>query len=353
MTTQTISPALLEKLLVIYQDQLKERPPSPQEPFLNVLEEMKNFPVAQEFQELQCQPGDIIISENDQGDKFYLIRSGRTAVLKGDLKSPVVLAFREAGDIIGEMALLGGGVRSATIVALDSMTLWVIKRELFHRFLSENPSFSIEVMGVLSQRLRKSDEERTLRLVKEIEYEETIDDLRQQTYRDALTGVFNRRYLNERLEREINHARQAGSTIGILMLDVDHFKRVNDTYSHKAGDLVLQALGALLKGSTRSEDFVCRYGGEEFVVSMPGVFLATCCERAEQIRTRFQELTVPFEDQEIKATLSLGIAVFPIHGSGAEEVLMHADQALYQAKRRGRNRVIVWSPEMSDTPGSS
>ena len=352
MTVQFVSHVLLEKLLAFYQNQLIEGPFSPKEPFLKVIDQLKSFPENLDIQELHCEPGEIIFNENDFGNNFYIIRSGHAAVLKGELPSAVVLAFRDAGDFIGEMALLGGGIRSASVVALDAMELWVMNRDLFYSYLRENPNFSIGLMGMLSQRLRISDEERSQRSIREIEYVEAIDGLRQKTYLDELTTVFNRRYFNERIEREIIYARQAQSTVSFLMLDMDCFKRINDTYSHKAGDLMLNTLGVFLKNNTRLEDFVCRYGGDEFVVGMPGVSLTTSCERAEQIRSKFQALYIPYEDQKINASVSMGIAAFPNHGSDAGEVLLHADQALYRAKLEGRNRAIVWTPEIIETIGT-
>ncbi|RPH62910.1 MAG: diguanylate cyclase [Chloroflexi bacterium] len=186
------------------------------------------------------------------------------------------------------------------------------------------------------QKVNKEMQER----IKQIEKLEA--ELREQAIRDVLTGLFNRRYLQETLEREIARAIRRKQPVGIIMMDIDLFKVVNDTYGHKAGDLVLQALGDLLKTNLRAEDIICRYGGEEFVVVMPGASIETAQERAEFIRHEFEAMHIPFENHEIRATLSLGLAAYPLHAIGGEEVLIRADRALYHSKQTGRNRLTVY-----------
>jgi len=168
------------------------------------------------------------------------------------------------------------------------------------------------------------------------------NELREQAIRDPLTGVFNRRYLKETLDREIARVHRVSQPVGIMIMDIDNFKLINDTYGHRAGDLILQALGELLKNNIRLEDIACRYGGEEFVVVMPGASLQTANERAEIIRSRFEVLRVAYESWNIHATVSLGVAAYPLHGSNSEEVLIRADRALFRAKQEGRNRVVVY-----------
>ncbi|MBI4762805.1 MAG: diguanylate cyclase [Chloroflexota bacterium] len=168
------------------------------------------------------------------------------------------------------------------------------------------------------------------------------ETLRQQSIRDPLTGLYNRRYLEETLRREILRAQRANSTLGMIMLDIDHFKRFNDTHGHEAGDAVLSALGRFMQSQVRGEDIACRYGGEEFILVLPGASLEVTRERAEQLRVGAQTLGVRSGDMELEAiTLSLGVSVWPQHGKTAEAVIKAADAALYRAKREGRNRVEV------------
>lgn len=166
--------------------------------------------------------------------------------------------------------------------------------------------------------------------------------LRNQSIRDPLTGLFNRRYLEETLEREIRRAVRSEQSLGLMMLDLDHFKKFNDTYGHEAGDTVLREAATFLTKSVRAEDIVCRFGGEEFVVILPMANLQATQARAERIRSKLSELTVLHQGQSLgMITASLGVAALPQHGTARGPLLEAADAALYRAKREGRDRVVV------------
>lgn len=164
--------------------------------------------------------------------------------------------------------------------------------------------------------------------------------LTEQTVRDPLSGLHNRRYLDETLPRELARAKREGYPLALIMIDLDHFKRINDTYGHQAGDSVILALADLLQGGARESDVVCRYGGEEFLVVQPGVSAAGACQRAEAWRLALAANPVRHGQFTIPASLSAGIATFPGSGAEADTLLLHADAALYQAKAAGRNRVV-------------
>lgn len=165
--------------------------------------------------------------------------------------------------------------------------------------------------------------------------------LREQAVRDPLTTLFNRRYLDETLEREIARAIREGYPVCVAMIDVDHFKRLNDTYGHLAGDEMLKALADLLRAGARQEDIVCRFGGEEFAVILPRMPIDVGAKRANDWRDSFAAARVRFGEFELQATLSAGIAAFPGHGKTRNELIDTADHALYRAKAFGRNRVVV------------
>ncbi|WP_295443294.1 diguanylate cyclase [uncultured Thiodictyon sp.] len=166
--------------------------------------------------------------------------------------------------------------------------------------------------------------------------------LRQQSIRDALTGLFNRRYMDATLSREIERARRHQAPVAVLMLDIDLFKHFNDTYGHRAGDLLLTALGQFLKTQIRLDDIACRYGGEEFTLILPGASQELAQQRAEEVRANVHALAVDFAGQRLgRVTLSLGVAVFPVHGASGQAVLDAADAALYRAKENGRDRVEI------------
>lgn len=169
------------------------------------------------------------------------------------------------------------------------------------------------------------------------------DKLQEQAMRDALTGLFNRRYLDVTLERELARALREGLPLTMMMLDIDHFKKLNDTYGHQAGDEVLKALSDMLRTGARTEDIPCRYGGEEFLLVLPNMNLDAAIERAEQWRRKFEEMHIVFGQLSMAATLSIGIATFPGHGRTRDALVEAADKALYSAKHKGRNRVEVWA----------
>lgn len=165
--------------------------------------------------------------------------------------------------------------------------------------------------------------------------------LREQAIRDPLTGLFNRRYLEETLSRELARAARGGTSLGICMADIDRFKSFNDQHGHQAGDLILKMLAEILSSFSRAEDVVCRYGGEEFLILLPGADMDVTMRRAEDWRRAFEQTKLEFEGESFSTTLSLGVAVFPQHGATSDELLKRVDEALYLSKRNGRNRVSV------------
>ncbi len=168
------------------------------------------------------------------------------------------------------------------------------------------------------------------------------ETLKSQAIRDPLTGLFNRRYLEETMARELDRAKRLGSGLGVIMLDLDHFKEFNDTMGHKAGDALLNALGILIKSQCRGEDIPCRFGGEEFLLLLPGASLEATLARAEKLRRGVKQLKVRYQGQLLRSTtVSLGVALYPDHGSTGEVVIEAADSALYRAKEEGRDRVVV------------
>jgi len=168
------------------------------------------------------------------------------------------------------------------------------------------------------------------------------DHLRDQSIRDELTGLFNRRYLDEAIEIEVARARRNNAPLSALMVDADHFKRLNDTFGHEAGDYVLAEIGALLAAQFREGDIACRYGGEEFTVILPGASQTAALQRANQLRTAMAERRLTFQGKSIgPVTLSIGVATLPEDGDCSETLLAAADKALYAAKQAGRDRAMT------------
>lgn len=168
------------------------------------------------------------------------------------------------------------------------------------------------------------------------------EQLHDQSIRDPLTGLYNRRYLLDTCRREFARAKRNEQSVSLLSLDVDHFKKFNDNHGHDAGDAVLRVLGECLKSIFREEDVACRFGGEEFVILLPGCDLGSASLRAEDLRRRVEQLAVRYADGTLpRITVSIGIAAFPVAGDTPPSVLKAADDALYRAKEQGRNCVVV------------
>jgi diguanylate cyclase (GGDEF)-like protein len=157
-----------------------------------------------------------------------------------------------------------------------------------------------------------------------------------------VTGLFNRRYLEETLDREVHRAARSAQGLGIIMLDLDHFKRFNDTFGHDAGDLVLKNVGTFLSKNTRADDIACRYGGEEFVLVLPNASLEATEMRAQKMREDAKQLSIVHLGKSLgNVSISIGVAAFPAHGVSPVQLMAKADAALYQAKKAGRDRVVV------------
>ena len=168
------------------------------------------------------------------------------------------------------------------------------------------------------------------------------DTLRLQALRDPLTGLLNRRFVEEWIEREIAQTDNSGRSFGVIMLDLDHFKQVNDVHGHDAGDQMLKAVADAIKASLRPGDLPCRYGGEEFLVLMADVDLTVLTARAEQIRQHVAAVRTQIRGRALPGpTVSGGLAMYPEHGGNAASIIHAADGALYEAKRTGRDRVVL------------
>jgi diguanylate cyclase (GGDEF)-like protein len=168
------------------------------------------------------------------------------------------------------------------------------------------------------------------------------ETLRMQSIRDPLTDLFNRRYMEESLERELGRATRKKLPLAVMMLDVDHFKRFNDSFGHEVGDVLLRELARLLRAQLRAEDIPCRYGGEEFALILPEAPLEAARERAEQLCRIANESQIQHHGNTLeRVSISIGVSCYPQHGTTGEALLRSADRALYRAKEEGRDRVIV------------
>lgn len=165
--------------------------------------------------------------------------------------------------------------------------------------------------------------------------------IKEQAIRDPLTGLYNRYYLSETLPREMAHAAREHYPISFIMLDLDYFKHVNDTYGHAAGDIVLKTIAATLSATIREDDFVCRFGGEEFLVVMPHIDATQAFKRIDAYRKQIEATPITYASHTISLTISGGIATYDAHGKTQDEVIKAADDALYASKSNGRNQITI------------
>jgi diguanylate cyclase (GGDEF)-like protein len=166
----------------------------------------------------------------------------------------------------------------------------------------------------------------------------------EMNMKDGLTGIFNRRYLDKRLEEEYQRARRYGRILSLIVLDIDYFKKVNDNYGHQCGDLILKNVADKIASSIRKTDCLGRYGGEEFCCILPETGLEVAQQVAERFRIMIQDMESILNDHTVKITISLGIAQLAEGMASEKELFSRADEALYEAKRTGRNRVVSLDP---------
>ena len=195
-----------------------------------------------------------------------------------------------------------------------------------------------EVFNDMVARLRQGREE--LAAINETLRQKNFE-LHEISIRDSLTGLYNRKHLMETLDKEVSRSQRHSHSFSLLVIDIDHFKKYNDTYGHLAGDEVLRRLAAVFTESIRSSDYAARYGGEEFIIILPETGAGQGVEAVERIRHKMAEERFGGEDESIKVTISVGVASYPENGEDAETVIRNADAALYEAKELGRNRVVL------------
>jgi diguanylate cyclase (GGDEF)-like protein/PAS domain S-box-containing protein len=255
-------------------------------------------------------------------DECWSVRRGRLHKLKNHKES---LRCRHVPEDIP------GGYQCMPLIA-QGETLGV-----FHFRPGSPPATQTPVLAAIKEQLAVAVAEDLALALANLKLRE---DLRSQAIRDPLTGLFNRRYLEVTMEREINRVKRQETPLGVIMMDLDHFKDYNDTFGHSAGDELLSALGSLLKRHIRGEDIACRYGGEEFLLILPGASMEIALERAEGLRQAVKEMHLHHQGLS-PATLSLGVAVYPDHGDIGGHLVRAADAALYRAKNAGRDRVMA------------
>ncbi len=294
-----------------------------------------------------CRAGEILFRRNEYGDSMFLIEQGEVELVFTDNLARKLLS---SGDVFGELAFVTGRhLRTATARVNTDCRLRVIDEAAFGRLLEDQPRLLVRLLrhtcGYLlasenrligSLRKKNRELESTLdylrRTREEVDYQELLANT------DELTGLYNRRCLDRQLDKFIERAHDTGTGLALMLVDVDEFKSVNDSFGHAAGDAVLQGIGQIITDCVRTSDLPCRFGGDEFAVVLTEIAPEQALERAEAIRSQVDRLVPVPVSPEITSSTSIGGAMLR-SGESATELFEHADKELYRAKDLGRNRV--------------
>jgi diguanylate cyclase (GGDEF)-like protein len=278
--------------------------------------------------------GAVLIEPGSLDKVLFVVLSGGFDVHVDTLEQDAIASIGP-GQHVGEVALIDGKPRGAWVVASESSEVLAVPELVFWDLVTRWPQVAINVLRSMAGQVRGGNMEVSESRRLQAEY-------RRHASFDALTGLYNRRWLADVLPRQVERSRGSGEALSVVMVDVDHFKRFNDTYGHAAGDYVLFAVGKRLQRSFRPTDLVARYGGEEFAVILPRTGGENGCIAAERVRRAVaSELLVLEDGTEVRVTVSMGVAALA-PGQSAHQLLQAADRGLYQAKGAGRNRVATW-----------
>ncbi len=257
------------------------------------------------------------------------------------------LQLDEAGPAAGDLSVVGLRTPPLAVRSEDGRPFSEQERQLIDEILDV-----VQLADTTESRLRALEERAGALQRENLDLVMKNRILSEISNRDALTGLYNRWYVMEKIDSEMNRALRHGSPISVLMLDIDHFKRINDSYGHPVGDEVLKSVGQVLRDSCRVYDVPGRYGGEEFCIVLPETQVGNTTAVAERIRTRLATTPLSVGDASIVVTASIGIAGMDSSEGvlSAATLVERADRALYSAKHHGRNRVETWSPSPGAGP---
>jgi diguanylate cyclase (GGDEF)-like protein len=277
-------------------------------------------------------PGTVLVAAGADNRCLFLVLSGTLGVhLQAPDSEPIALL--RAGETAGEISLIDREPASAFLIAAVPSRVLVLDEELLWMLARSSHAVAYNLLRTMASRLRGGNEI--------IQHDrERLEHYKFQASVDALTGVFNRHWLNEMMPRLMERSRHSGQRLSLLLIDLDHFKEFNDRHGHVAGDYALRAVATCLRSALRPTDLLARYGGEEFAVLLPGAALGQALEVAERLRVavRATPIVHPAGAALPGVTISIGAAPLPATGT-MDDFLEAADQALYRAKHAGRDRV--------------
>lgn len=279
-------------------------------------------------------PGEKLLQPEIENRHLYMILSGELSVhLVG--QATLEHASLVAGECTGEISLVDGMNPSALVVAAKPTRVLVVPHDTVWSMVDQSHDVARNLLSIIAGRMRNDNSALITSHNKRAQYE-------HQATVDALTGVHNRRWMSEAFPRVLHRCKLDSSNSAILVIDIDFFKRVNDTYGHLVGDVALKALAKIMQVNLRPHDLLVRYGGEEFAILLPDTEIAQARSIAERLRTMVAANEIISGDLAFKITVSIGIAPTTQEGS-LEDFFGAADRALYRAKELGRNRIEVSS----------
>jgi len=278
---------------------------------------------------LQLEGGRQLLQRGEQNLRVYIVIAGRLRVELDGGGPP--LAYINQGETVGELSLLAGSAATATVVAEEPTQLLVLNEETFWWLAESSHEFSVGLLVRLAKRLRSNNEAVQENIALRLQFE-------QAALSDPLTGFRNRRWLDQTLSRIVQRHLHSAEPLCLAMMDIDHFKRVNDSFGHAAGDDVLLQIGRLVRANLRPEDSAARIGGEEFVLILPHTLLPGAVSAVERLREAIAGAAFKHHGRKLpQVTVSLGLVELE-RGETPGQLLARADVALYAAKQSGRNR---------------
>ncbi len=284
------------------------------------------------------QRGEVLFPEGASGEELYIVGLGRVAsIIRLADGTPHQVGEFGPGDFFGEMAILEKAPRSATCQAMEPSAVFVLKAADFYRLMDEQPEIAIKIMN----RMLDAAADRSIRSSEFLsDMVRWGDEARKRAVLDGLTGLFNRRFLEESLRDGLQKARAGGAPLSLVMLDLDHFRQINQHYGADTGDQAIRALVPVLRSVLRADDVPARLGGDEFAILLPNTPGEEALRLAQAICAGVRELAF-FEGRGgplRRITTSQGIACFPGHGAEPKTLWEAADGALYRAKEKGRDQ---------------
>jgi diguanylate cyclase (GGDEF)-like protein len=301
--------------------------------------------VASELSEQNLAQDEVLFCEGDEGSELFIVRSGtvKSVIRTADGKEKEVARFG-AGNFFGEMSIVDDAPRSATCQAVEKSILYRMHERDFYRVMERQPHAAIKIMykmlNTTAQRLKA-----TSHFVSDMV--RWGNEASRRAITDEITGAYNRRYLDRLLSETHATASAAGGTFSMIMMDLDHFREINETHGHEVGNTLLCRAVEVMKSVLKESDVLARYGGDEFTILLPHTDLTQAGARAEGIRRAVENavIEIPAVPEPLRVTVSQGVAGYPASSTDLDEIKKHADRALYQAKEQGRNRVVSAAAE--------